>query len=163
MTGAPQTSRSATDDLTLAEHHRQLDAACLDLLSTTYEDDSRELCESWRAFERSLEAHLAAEEELLIPAFAAWTPADAERLLQDHERIRRLVAKVGLEVELHVIRAPTIEALLAELRRHAADEEALLYPWASRTMDPTALATLRQRIASAPVIIRELPSPRPST
>jgi hypothetical protein len=134
-------------DFLLAAHHRGLEAACADLLSGTFADDPIGLCACWRRFERSVEAHFAAEESLLLPGFAKIAPEQAQLVRDDHARIRRLLAEVGLEVDLHLVRARTVEALIDELHRHAEREDAFLYRWASEALDPRSLGELQSALA----------------
>jgi hemerythrin-like domain-containing protein len=115
----------------LSAHHRVLEEACRDLLSETYADDPRSLGVQWRLFEAAIEAHLAEEEQRLLPAYAEAAPEDAALIRAEHERIRQLLSQLGIEVDLHAIRAHSVEALVDELQRHARHEDAVFYPWAA--------------------------------
>lgn len=71
------------------------------------------------------------EEEHLFASFAE-TPDGMDRtaeLRAEHAALRQLVDAVGLDVELHTLRAESIESLVAALRAHAAREERVFYPW----------------------------------
>jgi len=127
--------------LLLAEHHRALDSACRALLGYTYQDDPRELIQQYRRFERATVDHLAAEEELILPAYADEAPDDAREIYDDHMRIRQLLFRIGVEVELRVVRAETVKRLVATLQAHAAREDAGMYPWAQAHLP---LSTRRQ-------------------
>ena len=116
--------------LLLAEHHRATEQACTALLARTYADDPHELVAQYRAFEHALLEHLAAEEELILPAYAQHDPADAQAIRDDHEAIRKALNRLGIEVELHVVRAHSVHELVDSLRAHAAREDAAMYPWA---------------------------------
>ncbi len=116
--------------LLLAEHHHALERACRALLGYTYQDDPRELILQYRRFERSTLDHLAAEEELILPAYADEAPDDARVIHDDHVQIRQLLFRLGVEVELHVVRAETVERLVTTLQAHAAREDSAMYPWA---------------------------------
>ncbi|HEX8108028.1 MAG TPA: hemerythrin domain-containing protein [Kofleriaceae bacterium] len=127
--------------LLLAEHHRELETACRALLGHTYGEDPRELSLQYRAFERSTLDHLAAEEELILPAYADHDPDDAAAIRREHATIRRLLFQVGIEVELHIVRAGTVKRLIDVLQAHAAREDASVYRWAQ---DHLPLSTRRQ-------------------
>lgn len=81
-------------------------------------------------FERRLEAHLATEDELLLPSLRRDHPTDAEALAADHARIRTRLAELGVDVDLHLCRAAWIAELVEMLKAHAAREDELLYRWA---------------------------------
>ncbi|MCE9574265.1 MAG: hemerythrin domain-containing protein [Deltaproteobacteria bacterium] len=127
----------------LAAHHRHLAVACLDLLSDTYADDPRSLCARWRQFEAGIEAHIDAEERLLLPAFAEAAPSEAAFLRDDHARIRQHMVQLGIEVDLHLVRVGTVRALVDELHRHAAREDGNLYQWAAGAIDADTRERLR--------------------
>lgn len=116
--------------LLLAEHHRALEEAASELLATTYADEPRALSAEYRVFEREVLDHLAAEELVILPGYQAAAPGDAAEIRADHAAIRQQLFRVGLEIDLHLIRAHTVEALLAQLREHAQHEDAAMYPWA---------------------------------
>jgi hemerythrin superfamily protein len=132
--------------LFLADQHDRIEEACRELLSETYADDPRALCQRWRAFEAEVLDHMAAEEEVILPACARFAPAEVEGIKAEHARLRDLLAQVGVEVELHAVRAETVRRLIGCLEDHKAREELALYPWASHHLSPARLEALRQRI-----------------
>ena len=138
---------AAEQALLLPEHHLVIEQACLELLSDTYADDPRRLCQRWRTFEQEVEDHFVAEEQLILPGFGAAAPGSAAQILADHARIRQHLAELAIEVDLHVIRARTVHALVDELRDHAAREQELLYPWAMSHAPAAELSAVQQRIA----------------
>jgi hypothetical protein len=85
-------------------------------------------------FERRLEAHLALEDELLLPPLRRVDPDEAAALSADHEWIRAQLTELGIGVDLHLTRATWVAAFVEKLRAHARREDALLYRWAD---DPT--------------------------
>lgn len=137
----------------LVEHHRVTEEACTALLARTYADDPLELVTHFRVFERALLEHIAAEEELILPEYASHAPEDAQAIRADHAAIRDALNRVGIEVELHVIRAHTVERLVASLRAHAAREDGGMYPWARENLSPSTHEELIQRVARS---LREL-------
>jgi hemerythrin superfamily protein len=132
--------------LFLADHHERIEEACRDLLSETFADDPRALCHRWRAFEAEVLDHMAAEEEVVLPACARFAPAEVEAIRVEHERLRDLLGQVGMEVELHAVRADTVQRLIGCLEEHARREELALYPWAKHNLSPQRLEALRERI-----------------
>jgi hemerythrin-like domain-containing protein len=133
-------------DLVLPGHHRRIEALLNELSSEVYGDDSRALCALWTRFERELDAHIEAEEHHLLPAFARTHGHEADALHADHLALRKLVAELGLAIDLHQLRAEVAERLIARLREHARREDAVLYPWAARhemTLPDHLVAILR--------------------
>jgi len=137
----------------VAEHHRELERACQALLAPTYGDDPRELALQYRGFERSTLDHLAAEEELILPAYADHAPEDARAIRDEHAAIRKLLLRIGVEVELHFVREPTVKQLVDTLRAHAVREELSMYRWAA---DHLPLSTRRQLFVRIGRSLREL-------
>jgi hypothetical protein len=117
--------------LLLAEHHHVIEAACRELLGRTYSDEPADLVAEYRRFEHEMLEHIAIEEELLLPAYAEHAPEDARALREDHAALRQLMYRIGIDVELHLVRAKTVDQLIAQLRAHAVREENGLYVWAA--------------------------------
>ena len=133
----------------LTEHHHQLEASCCELLGCTYADDPLDLIEAYRRFEHELLEHLRVEEELLFPAYAEHAPDDARKLREEHDDLRRVLFRIGVDVELHLVRAQTVERLIAELRAHAAREDTGLYAWAATHLSAAAAEQVCDRIERA--------------
>lgn len=127
--------------LLLPEHHRELEAACQALLDCTYGDDPRALILQYRAFEHATLDHLAAEEELILPAYMEHAPDEARVVWDEHAAIRQLLFRIGVEVELHIVQAATVKQLVDALQSHAAREDAAMYAWAQ---DHLPLSVRRQ-------------------
>jgi hypothetical protein len=113
------------------QHHERIEELLRELRNESYGDDPRALCAAWARFDRALQAHLHDEEAYILPAFSDANPDEARALLAEHAEIRRLTVELGIHVELHAIRAQTIEQLLARLRAHAEREDAVMYRWAA--------------------------------
>ncbi len=143
---APRPGRDDRTSLLLAAHHADVERVCLGLLADTLADDPRGLIECWRWFERAVLEHMAAEEELILPGYAVADPRDACAVVDDHARLRVLMAALGLEVELHVIRATTVRALVDAMHAHAAHETLGMYRWAGRHLSPPVRAALQARL-----------------
>jgi len=133
-------------ELLLPDHHRRLEGKCRELLAWAYTDDARALAGAWRELEAELSDHIAAEEEVILPGYAAHAPADAKQILDDHARIRELLTPVGVEIELHEARAARLRRLSEALDAHAMFEDATMYPWAQHNLAVVAQRLLLTRI-----------------
>lgn len=115
----------------LHDEHEAFDRRFRELSVRAYSDDWHDLDEVWSAFAADVEAHLRLEEEEVFPTLRERGPAQAElvaRLVAEHDEIRRRLFTLGVEIQVHAIRADTIDAFLAAMRRHAERENAELYP-----------------------------------
>lgn len=133
----------------LTHDHQRLDAIFETLLNRVHAGDVEASREAWTRFERGLEAHLAAEERTLLPLFDAHDPDEAAAIRREHIEIRRLLAEMGVSLDLHVLREEKVAAFVEALRRHAAREEASLYPWADQKLPAPELHTLRESLGEA--------------
>ncbi len=120
--------------LLLPEHHREIEAACRELAARAYADDPLELVRQYRGFEHEMLEHLEVEEQLLLPQYEEVAPDDTRAIREEHSELRRLLYMIAVEVELHVVRAATVDRLIARLRAHTARENAGLYPWADANL-----------------------------
>jgi hemerythrin-like domain-containing protein len=127
-------SRDHHHALVLAQRLRRADAA-----------DSREAAEAflehWFEEER---LHFRVEEEVLLPAYAAYGDPDHPaviRTLLDHVRIRRDVERVAADADLELL-----HELGARLADHVKLEENELFPLVERTVPESALAVLGERL-----------------
>lgn len=132
----------------LADHHREIEAACKQLVAYTLADDPAALIAEYRRFERAVRDHIEAEQATLT-AYAEREPDDARRLVDDHEVLRRLLLQLGVEVELHAIRAEQVAELVEFLHDHAAREERGLYPWIAAHGSPAHQRRLFRRISAS--------------
>lgn len=118
----------------LAGDHVRLDRAFQAIVTRAYGGDYQQLEGEWVTFERALQQHLDAEERTLIPALAQDRPGEARVLLEEHARMRVTVLQLGVELELHCLRAERVESFLDALRAHALREENVFYPWVDRQL-----------------------------
>jgi hemerythrin len=132
----------------LLAEHRSLDGLLEELLNHTHVGDTAAMDATWSKLDRSLSAHLETEERWMLPIFERGAPEEAAAVWADHEKIRALLAEIGVGIELHVVREETIEALARFLRAHAAREEASLYRWAKEGMEEPARHRILAQIAS---------------
>jgi len=102
---------------------------------------AREFLEHWETEER---LHFRLEEEVLLPAYAAYGSPDhpaIARLALDHLMIRRDAARVGTEAEPELL-----HELGARLADHVRLEEHELFPLVERTLPEPAMAALGERL-----------------
>lgn len=144
---APATPTSS--EVLLHDHARldQLFAALIEAFRADARGDCNRL---WTEFDTGINAHLAYEEKCLFPTFQSVDANEAASLLREHHEIRALVNELGIGVDLHMINAAVVEALVEKLRAHAKREESILYRWANgnvvvdgpfRVVDTATVAT----------------------
>jgi hemerythrin superfamily protein len=112
------------------EHHQRLERQLAELAAVSREGDPAALRASWSRFERELDDHLRAEEEIILPRLAAADGDEAQAIRREHEQLRRRAAELGVGVDLRLVRPEIIDKLIAQLRAHAAREERGMYTWA---------------------------------
>lgn len=127
--------------------HQDVETSLEQMKHAVREDDPRGLCEAWSRFERDLGDHMRFEERELMWRFAEVDPVEAAALRAEHDRIRKLVAELGISADLHTMRANIADQLLDELRAHRRREDESLYRWAMEALPADALECLRQEIA----------------
>ncbi|MDC0720871.1 hemerythrin domain-containing protein [Nannocystis bainbridge] len=89
----------------------------------------------WTGFIRDIENHFRFEQEQVFPEFARRGPECREMvdtLSAQHAEILQALESLGLQIQLHEIRAPAIELLVELMRRHAEVENTNIYPWLER-------------------------------
>ena len=113
----------------LAGDHDRLDRAFQAIVTRAYGGDFQQLEAEWLTFQNALLQHLDAEEKHLIPALAVDRPGEARTLLDEHARIRIQLLQMGVDLDLHCLRAERVEAFVNSLQAHAQREEHIFYPW----------------------------------
>ena len=101
-------------------------------MTRAYGGDFQQLESEWLTFQNALLCHLDAEEKHLIPALAQDRPGEAQTLLDEHAQIRIKLLQLGVDLDLHCLRAERVEAFVDALRAHAAREEHIFYPWVDK-------------------------------
>ena len=132
----------------LDQHHREIEEACLTLLSAGFADEPRDLARCWGEIEHQLYDHMMAEEHFLFPAYQHAEPENAQDLRDQHARLREQALEIGVAIQLHAVRMEQIEAFVAELRAHARNEEVGLYRWAERHVSEDHGRWLRDYLAA---------------
>lgn len=104
-------------------------------------------------FREGLERHIAAEEEILFPAFeelTGITHGPTEVMRAEHAEILRLLREVTASLEPAADSAAPFAALTTVLVAHNGKEEGILYPMTDRAAGPAGkLEALVNRIALA--------------
>jgi hypothetical protein len=88
------------------------------------------LTEGCSHLSRQLLAHLAAEEEFLLPKFRQTNASEAASLEAEHASIRDLVDRIEADAASGTLRPESLERLLGAVASHARHEKATFYPWA---------------------------------
>ena len=114
----------------LSDDHPRLDRLFQSVIASARGGDPTTIRAEWQRFERELSAHMDEEERGILPAFAKWHDDQARSICDEHARIRSGLLELGVDLDLHCLRADRVEAFIELLRMHAAGEEAVLYPWA---------------------------------
>lgn len=118
----------------LAGDHLRLDRAFQAIVMRAEGGDVQQLEAEWLAFQSALLQHLEAEERTLIPALGKDRPGEAQTLLDEHAEIRIKMLQLGVDLDLHCLRADRVEAFVEALRAHAHREENIFYPWVDRQL-----------------------------
>jgi hemerythrin-like domain-containing protein len=118
-----------------AEHVR-LHLAFADMTRRAESGDYRLCDDAWDALAAELEKHFRFEEAELFPRFGQsgeGASDEVARLSSQHHALRQSVFEIGVGLQMRVVRPDEVKDLLASLQRHAALEDASLYPWATAT------------------------------
>jgi hemerythrin-like domain-containing protein len=130
----------------LRDDHRRLDALGERLLNPVHVNDAAAADAAYGDFERGVLAHLDVEEQHLLPLVERDHAAEAAAIRAEHEKIRALLAEIGVSLELHAVREERMEALAAFLKAHAEREEGLLYRLADDALDHRRRASILERL-----------------
>ncbi|MFO7565953.1 MAG: hemerythrin domain-containing protein [Enhygromyxa sp.] len=128
-------SSGPSDHQRLAEDHVRLDALFEQVLERARTGDWHECDKIWNEFSSALLEHFAFEEQQLFPDYAASSATarqEVSELLAEHDEVRELLDRIGVEIQLKRVDQPTIDALIARLRAHATRENAAFYPWVGK-------------------------------
>jgi polyisoprenoid-binding protein YceI len=134
--------------LLLVSDHEHLEWSFQAIVNEAWRGDPADLGERWRSFERELLAHLATEEEDLIRLFGEVQPIEARELMAEHQQIRITATEMGIDLDLHCLRAARVQAFIDQLRAHAQREEQLLYPWATQRLGEAAAQRIRRLLVA---------------
>jgi hypothetical protein len=130
----------------LVADHRRLDELFERLLDEVHLGDTALADATWTELERDLSGHLEAEERWILPALERAAPGLTAAIRADHAVIRRDLAELGVELELHTLREETAARFIAFLRAHARGEEEVLYRFADRALAQGPRASILERL-----------------
>jgi hypothetical protein len=111
----------------LREDHALLTVLAEALIQTIAEGDREDCAQAITTLQQRLAEHLDGEERELLPSYARDDPEDAARILDEHAAIRKILASLDVENDLHLVRAEALRSFLVALRAHSARENAGLY------------------------------------
>ena len=109
-----------------------------ELCQTAREGDWEDVDAVWGPFEKDFREHMDFEERELFARFAVTgkDPAGVVKTLKEqHAEIREQLAQIGVEIQLHAIRADTIDAFVKSIRMHNTVESAHFYPWVDEQLE----------------------------
>lgn len=115
--------------------HVRLDRLFGELVDTVEGADQPTIQQMWSRFESGLMAHFDAEERYILPRLERDHSAEVRGIEEEHDRIRRLIAELGVRADLHTLRKNVVDELVATLRAHAEREDRTLYPLADAALD----------------------------
>ena len=118
----------------LHQQHARLDVLFEQLLEAYRGGDWDDVRVVWTRFDRALSAHMDYEERHLLPVLSRTSEGEAAALRAEHDEIRRMVASLGVCVDLHAVKDDVAADLIAKLREHAAREDHLAYRVADREL-----------------------------
>lgn len=123
-----------------------MDAMLESIIDAAHAGDREELGRRWDKFEAVILAHIDGEEMFMLPALAQHDPVRARAIHADHQRLRELLARVAIGLDLHVVKEEHMLELRRGLEEHARSEEVDFYRWADETLPPSTLASIRRRL-----------------
>jgi len=140
----------------LVEDHALLERQLAQLAQAVEADDCpADLLECWTRFEAGLRDHLDTEERCLFPAAGPEHREQVEGLRAEHRRIRHTLQELGVALELHTLRKPSVDELITFLREHAEREKQTLYAWLEEPGNAGArhgLLAMFERRSKAPFV-----------
>jgi iron-sulfur cluster repair protein YtfE (RIC family) len=149
----------------LATDHRELEGLLRRLSDDAKAPEPAVLHGTWCELESRLLAHLSAEEQYLLPLLEAAHPVETAHILDEHKKIRAMLAELGVAIELHTARIAAIDQLIQTLQTHAAYEDRTLYPLAadkaSSAVHRSVSAMLKSAVRSARAASAEVASGKP--
>jgi hypothetical protein len=107
----------------LLAHHRLIDTSLRSLAAAVKRGEYREIRELFQRFENNLLAHMNWEEMYFLPPYEKKFPREAKEIAREHAEIRTLLGRLGIEIDLHVIRDEGFSEFASLLESHARKEE----------------------------------------
>ena len=126
----------AAIEVFLREDHDMLATLAENILKQIAEGDREDCARAISTLQQRLAEHLDTEERELIPSYAKHDSKDAARILDEHAAIRKTLANLDVQNDLHLVRVEALRSFLVALRAHAARENNGLYRFARSCPDP---------------------------
>lgn len=130
----------------LQADHQALEVTFEHVLTTLRGGDPEAVRQAWLAMEADVNAHLKAEEELILPGFEKTHASEAAHIRHDHAAIRAALEQLGVELDLHQLRMETADEFIRTLRRHAEREDVAFYRWAQEHLAESERRTVLGRL-----------------
>ena len=127
----------------LPDHHRHCDTLFVAAEEAVQRGDWAVAAPAFERFHEQMNAHFAAEEDLLFPAFEAATGMSAgptKMMRYEHEQMRALLAQLAAACAAHDSEgyAGAAETLLMLMQQHNMKEENILYPMCEQALGAEA-------------------------
>jgi hemerythrin-like domain-containing protein len=113
----------------LIQDHAELERLIGELAEAVEAANAPELQRAWAEFEAHLTRHFETEENHILPLLEPKHPEETRIVREEHDRIRALIASLGVRADLHLLRKNVTDQLIDTLRRHASYEEHTVYRW----------------------------------
>lgn len=131
----------------LLEDHAEIERLLsLLAIAVASNDESQDLQCVWAQVERLILDHISTEEHEFFGLVARDHRAEVEELRAEHQHIRRALAELGMQVQLHSVRKPEVDALVTFLRHHAERENETLYRWLVERSDASLANAVRRML-----------------
>jgi hypothetical protein len=123
--------------------HARLSSALSNLLEARRVNDR--LCRQWAQFEADLLNQLRAEEELLLPGFDLAHHADAARVRNEHNELRRLLIAIEQALGACKLDEQALSSLETLLSRNRSFQEGSLFAWSQQCLRPRTRGEFQAR------------------
>ena len=136
----------------LPDHHRHCDDLFVAAEEAVQRGDWAAAAPASARFNAQMQAHFAAEEEMLFPAFegVAGGSGPTRVMRFEHEQMRPLLAQLEAAFAAHDADAyaGAAETLLILMQQHNMKEENILYPMCDQALGPDAERVAAQMSAT---------------
>jgi len=136
----------------LPDHHRHCDDLFVAAEEAVQRGDWAAAAPACARFRAQMQAHFAAEEDLLFPAFEAIAGGSGPTrvMRMEHDQMRPLLAQLETACAAHDADAYSgaAETLLILMQQHNMKEENILYPMCDQALGPEAERVAAQMSAT---------------
>jgi iron-sulfur cluster repair protein YtfE (RIC family) len=131
---SPERVKDAIAPIGLAASYAELQRLLESLVTRAQAGDPLPLRMEWTSFEEHLRRHLEVEERLILPEFGREHPAQAHAMRLEHDEIKTTLTELAITLDLHCLRASSVESFAKRIHDHALREQRLLDPWAEENV-----------------------------